>query len=51
MRKNIRAIFVISALVALVLCSACVFTIWRAKEARGGTYPGYRDSGVFTDQF
>ena len=37
MRKNIRAIFVISALVALVLCSACVFpSFGEPKKQEGG---------------
>ena len=37
MRKNIRAIFVISALVALVLCSACVFpSFGEQKKQEGG---------------
>jgi hypothetical protein len=37
MRKNIRAIFVISALVALVLCSACVLpSFGEQKKQEGG---------------
>src|SRR5512137_730002 len=37
MRKNIRAIFVISALVALVLCSACVLpSSGEQKKQEGG---------------
>jgi hypothetical protein len=36
MRKNIHAIFVISALVALVLCSACVLPFGEQKKQEGG---------------
>ena len=36
MRKNISAIFVISALVALVLCSACVLPFGEQKKGDGG---------------
>ena len=36
MRKIIRAIFVISALVALVLCSACVLPFGEQKKQEGG---------------
>jgi hypothetical protein len=36
MRKNISAIFVISALVALVLCSACVSPFGEQKKLEGG---------------
>ena len=42
MRKNIRAIFVISALVALVLCSACVFpSLESEKPQEEWPFPGY----------
>ena len=36
MRKIIRAIFVISALVALVLCSACVFPPFGDQKKQEG---------------